>query len=160
MAQRILPANPQAPSRARQFLAENLTAWGQRDLLAEAILALSELVTNAFLHGQGDITVRVTLTGVLRVAVYDSGPGQPAIRQYSSTATTGRGLHLVDSLSDRWGAIAEGPGKWVWFEQDLASTRPGPPDHGGGPGGDGGGPLRPTGPTEPSGTAKLRWKVA
>jgi len=140
-----LAASPQAPARARQFLAERLAAWGQRDLLAEAIFGLSELVTNAFLHGGGDITVVVTLGTALRVAVHDSGAGQPAVRQYSSTATTGRGLHLVDSLSDRWGTTPDGTGKWVWFEQDLVAAAPAPAADAGEPPAAQASPLRSTG---------------
>lgn len=159
-AQRILSAGPLAPSRARQFLAENLAAWGQRNLLAEAILALSELVTNAFLHGRGDITVRVTLGKVLRVAVYDTGPGQPAMRQYSSTATTGRGLHLVESVSDRWGTTLDDHGKWVWFEQDLVSAPSVLPDNASQAAGQGATTLHSAGPAGPSGNARLRRRKA
>jgi anti-sigma regulatory factor (Ser/Thr protein kinase) len=118
-AEQVFASGPQAPGRARRFLHETLAAWGSPDLAAEAELALSEVVTNAFLHGRGDISLRLTMTGVLRVAVHDSGPGRPALRQYSTTATTGRGLHLVGSLTDRWGTIAGDGGKWVWFELDL-----------------------------------------
>lgn len=155
LAQRILPAGPEAPGNARQFLAEKLAAWGHRDLLAEAILALSELVTNAFLHGEGNITVRVTLSQVLRVAVHDSGGGQPAVRNYSAAATTGRGLVLVDSLCDRWGTTPDGNGKWVWFEQDLVTAAPagrqGRP--GGAPGGHPATPPAPLGPNGRRGSA-------
>ncbi|HWD08090.1 MAG TPA: ATP-binding protein [Actinomycetota bacterium] len=150
LAQRILPAGPEAPGNARQFLAEKLAAWGERDLLAEAILALSELVTNAFLHGEGNITVRVTLGKVLRVAVHDSGRGQPAMRKYSATATTGRGLVLVDSLCDRWGTTPDGNGKWVWFEQNLVTVaragHQGQPDSA-----PGGHPAAPPAPLRPHG---------
>jgi anti-sigma regulatory factor (Ser/Thr protein kinase) len=124
-AERVFPSGPEAPGLARRFLTETLAGWGLPYLVTELNLAVSELVTNAFLHGRGDIAVRLTLSSTLRVAVHDYGVGQPAIRQYSSTATTGRGMHLVDSLCDRWGTTADGSGKWVWLERDLDGSRAG-----------------------------------
>jgi anti-sigma regulatory factor (Ser/Thr protein kinase) len=124
-AERVFTAGPEAPGLARRFLTETLAGWGLPYLVTELNLAVSELVTNAFLHGRGDIAVRLTLSSMLRLAVHDYGAGQPAIRQYSSTATTGRGMHLVDSLCDRWGTTAEGTGKWVWLERDLDGSRAG-----------------------------------
>jgi anti-sigma regulatory factor (Ser/Thr protein kinase) len=124
IAELFLAANPEAPGQARRYVNETLSTWGRPDLGDQTALAVSELVTNAFLHGQGTITLTLRLSDVLRIAVYDSGPGQPAVRQYSSTATTGRGLHLVGSLTDRWGTTPDGQGKWVWFEVDVDSEDP------------------------------------
>jgi signal transduction histidine kinase len=122
----VLPPGPQAPSLARRFVAEALESWDQAVLRERALLAVSELVTNAFLYGEGDIVLVVTLGISLRVEVRDSGAGTPAQRNYSATSTTGRGLHLVDHMADRWGTTAAGSernggkGKAVWFEIDTA----------------------------------------
>lgn len=121
----MLPAGPQAPSQARRVVARALDAWDRPDLRERAVLAVSELVTNAFLYGEGDIALVVTLGTALRVEVRDGGPGLPAKRNYSPTSTTGRGLHLVGHMADRWGTSAgegnnEGGGKAVWFEIDNA----------------------------------------
>ena len=127
-ATKVLAAGPQAPSLARRFVARALDSWDQSSLRARALLAVSELVTNAFLYGEGDIVLVVTLGVVLRVEVRDDGAGLPAQRNYSPTSTTGRGLHLVGHMADRWGTSAaarEGngrKGKAVWFEIDT----PGP----------------------------------
>ncbi|HEX9314732.1 MAG TPA: ATP-binding protein, partial [Actinomycetota bacterium] len=127
-ATEVLAAGPQAPSLARRFVAKALDSWDQSDLCERALLAVSELVTNAFLYGEGDIVLVVTLGVVLRVEVRDAGSGLPAQRNYSPTSTTGRGLHLVGHMADRWGTSAvarEGngrKGKAVWFEIDT----PGP----------------------------------
>ena len=127
-ATEVLTAGPRAPSLARRFVARTLESWDQSDLAERALLAVSELVTNAFLYGEGDIVLVVTLGVVLRVEVRDDGAGLPAQRSYSPTSTTGRGLHLVGHMADRWGTSAaarEGngrKGKAVWFEIDT----PGP----------------------------------
>src|SRR3989440_6593342 len=124
-ATKVLAAGPQAPSLARRFVAKALDSWDQSDLCERALLAVSELVTNAFLYGEGDIVLVVTLGVVLRVEVRDDGSGLPAQRNYSPTSTTGRGLHLVGHMADRWGTSAEGAGdngsrgKVVWFEIDT-----------------------------------------
>jgi anti-sigma regulatory factor (Ser/Thr protein kinase) len=124
-ATEVLAAGPQAPSLARRFVAKTLDSWDQSDLRERALLAVSELVTNAFLYGEGDIVLVVTLGVVLRVEVRDDGSSLPAQRKYSPTSTTGRGLHLVGHMTDRWGTSAPaskgngGKGKAVWFEIDA-----------------------------------------
>lgn len=124
-ATEVLAAGPQAPSLARRFVGKTLDAWDQSDLRERALLAVSELVTNAFLYGEGDIVLVVTLGVVLRVEVRDDGSGLPAQRNYSPTSTTGRGLHLVGHMADRWGTSAPAgqsngaKGKAVWFEIDT-----------------------------------------
>src|SRR5260370_3623084 len=130
-AAEVLTAGPQAPSRARRFVAETLESWDQPDLRERALLAASERVTNAFLHGEGDIVLVVTLGVVLRVEVRDDGSGLPAQRNYSPTSTTGRGLHLVGHMADRWGATAPasranvGKRKAVWITLDRPAARAG-----------------------------------
>lgn len=121
----VFAAEPRAPSSARRFVGAALSGWGRDDLGERALLAVSELVTNAFLHGEGDIQLHVALGSVLRVEVYDTGAGLPVPRFYSPTSTTGRGLHLVGSMTDRWGTDAGQEGKAVWFEIDALGT-PGP----------------------------------
>jgi anti-sigma regulatory factor (Ser/Thr protein kinase) len=140
-ATEVLPAGPQAPSLARRFVAKTLDSWDHADLSERALLAVSELVTNAFLYGEGDIVLVVMLGVSLRIEVRDGGAGLPSQRNYSPTSTTGRGLHLVGHMTDRWGTSAEGnagngargaQGKVVWFEIDTPA-----------PGGAQGVPARP-----------------
>jgi hypothetical protein len=50
----------------------------------------------------------------VRVEVADRNPAQPQLRVPDETG--GRGLRLVDELSDRWGVHGGRPGKTVWFE--------------------------------------------
>lgn len=95
----------------------------------DAVLALSEIVTNSFVHTGTDVTVLVwSTTEGTRVEVEDGGSHLPARRQYADTAGTGRGLQLVEELTDRWGAQRRSRGKTVWFEigQVVDDSRPSP----------------------------------
>ena len=83
----------------------------------EAELLVSELVTNAVVHGAPPVTVNVECDGTdLRVAVTDGSDRSPVPRQADPDAESGRGIYLVDVISDRWGiAPSRGHGKAVWF---------------------------------------------
>ena len=83
----------------------------------DALLAISEIVTNALVHAGTPIglTIRVDDTGV-RVEVADGSPHPPRPRGYAVTAGTGRGLSLVEELVRAWGSSPDEPGKVVWFE--------------------------------------------
>ena len=117
----------QAVSAARRYVRRSLAAVGADQLQESAELGVSELVTNAVLHGRTPmtITVRRMPSGRVRVEVADRSPAPPRQRRFDLAATTGRGLRLVESLSHDWGvetrAPADGGGKVVWFEprEDL-----------------------------------------
>lgn len=96
--------------------------------MSDVILMLSELVSNALVHGKGAVTVRLTLDrrcGTLTGGVTDAGPEWPRERVADAGealatdpfAEHGRGLYLVGLLSARWGVAAEPDGvhKTVWF---------------------------------------------
>lgn len=118
-AKEVLSPGPQAPSQARQLVRRALDSWERPELTERAVLAVSELVTNAFLYGKGEIEVELTLASTFRVEVRDKGFGIPAQRNYSPTSMTGRGLHLVGHMADRWGSDPQDDGKVVWFEIDT-----------------------------------------
>jgi anti-sigma regulatory factor (Ser/Thr protein kinase) len=90
----------------------------------DALLLLSELVTNSIVHaghsGHDAIRVRAAHDGsTTRVEVCDRARGEtlPTMRGAPpSFATGGRGLLLVDALSDRWGMDTCERGTCVWFE--------------------------------------------
>lgn len=75
------------------------------------------VVTNAIVHTGGEIEVAAAMgrTG-LRVEVADSGPHLPLVASYDALASTGRGLHLVTELTDRWGVDPRPDGKVIWFQ--------------------------------------------
>ena len=59
---------------------------------------------------------------LLTVEVQDDDPTPPVLRPHSTTATTGRGLRILDDLTVRWGTRPTGRGKVVWFDFDLAAA--------------------------------------
>lgn len=122
MLQVNLPHTVQAPGIARRSLADWLAPTVEADELDTARLLVSELVTNAVVHGQGDITLRATLDeDRLMVEVIDEGRGfELTVRQQDFASIGGRGLAIVDAEASRWG-IHEGT-THVWFELE----RPGP----------------------------------
>jgi GAF domain-containing protein/anti-sigma regulatory factor (Ser/Thr protein kinase) len=114
-----LPADATSPARARAAVLEVLTEWGLAQVLDAAVLLVSEVVTNGVRHaGTG---LRLTLSRPaadrVRIAVTDWAPGVGVqIRRPPQEAEGGRGLFLVDHLSDGWGSVADDARKTVWFE--------------------------------------------
>ena len=65
---------------------------------------MSELVTNAVLHADSQIELRVARQNhLIRFEVEDHGQGKPMRRTAAPEETSGRGLALVDTLSSAWG---------------------------------------------------------
>jgi len=109
---------------ARRWVADLCTEIGRPELVECAQLGVSELVTNALLHGEPPITVRVRGTVEHpRVEVRDSSveapilPSDPLDQPETDDLllTFGRGLSIVARCSDAWGAEIEDDGKVVWF---------------------------------------------
>ena len=90
--------------------------------LEDLRLVLSELVTNAVVHGRGPtIDVRLTADGpVVRGEVVDEGDGFRTPPPRSLDAPGGRGLAIVGALTHRWGV--ERGSTHVWFELDRAQA--------------------------------------
>ena len=104
-------------------------AWGAGERSDEVELVADELITNALMHTEGSaiVTLRV-LNGTerrLRVEVEDSSSALPRRREAGENGVSGRGLLLVDLLTDVWGVEARGSGKCVWCEF-LVPDRSGP----------------------------------
>ena len=111
-----------AVAAARRHVRSTLRRMDAEDVEEPAELAVSEVVTNAVLHARTPftITVRPSASGGVRVEVADASPVPVQVRRLGSSATTGRGLQVVASLSSDWGVeplpAGQGPGKTVWFE--------------------------------------------
>lgn len=110
------PANVQDTRRSTR---ETLAEWGMADLVDQVELMVSELVTNAVLHGAGDIGLRLIRAGALLCEVRDDGNDLPYLCHADTTDEHGRGLQLVTALADRWGTNRTPTGKVVWFECAL-----------------------------------------
>ena len=108
-----LPRDHGAPGQARALLREHADGL-DRDRLDTAVLLISELVTNAVLHGTGRISLLIDIGGSsAHFAVCDEGTGTPVVRS-DPGPDGGWGLRLVGELATRWG-VREGRTQ-VWFE--------------------------------------------
>jgi len=115
-AQRRLPPGREAPRQAREFLRNATCASHHNAVLEDAVLLVSELVTNSVIHGGPPVVVAVDCDGeALRVRVRDGSPVLPARRAADDGDEGGRGLALVDTLSSDWGVDPQPDGKHVWF---------------------------------------------
>ena len=105
------------PEARRQVIAALRARGLSGRTLEDAEVAVAELVTNAVLHGRTTFSIRVRLDGErVRVEVSDENPRFPTIRTLDSTKISGRGLHLLSALTDRWGVERAPHGKVVWTE--------------------------------------------
>jgi anti-sigma regulatory factor (Ser/Thr protein kinase) len=113
----VLPADLTAPRTARAFLAAACCGQHEAEVVAEAQLLVSELVTNAVRYGAPPIELQIRCAGDdhLQVRVRDSEPRTPTPRAAGPDAEGGRGLLLVDLVSAEWGHEDDADGKAVWF---------------------------------------------
>ncbi|MFJ5997176.1 SpoIIE family protein phosphatase [Streptomyces sp. NPDC092370] len=112
---------PQAVGHARRFARRALRSWGVTVDQDAALLVVSELVTNALVHTDGQVRMDLTLVNNrLRIAVADASPRSP-VRPTSIgwEATGGRGILLVEALTATWGTLPVSGGKQVWAELTL-----------------------------------------
>ena len=116
----VLPAQPHSAADARSLVFLACNRWAAAGICGDAQLVVTELVANAVHHAGTDITVRLTrikdTPGGLRAEVSDTSTRPVRPRHAQSLEEGGRGLFLVDTLSSRWGAEANGHGKTVWAE--------------------------------------------
>jgi anti-sigma regulatory factor (Ser/Thr protein kinase) len=117
-----LPGDQSAVRSARTLATRQLTEWGLEGLQDATKLIVSELVTNAILHGTGQIELRLIRHQLLTCEVSDTSPCTPRPLRARTTDENGRGLYLVANLSRRWGCRPIPGGKVVWAEQDLPHT--------------------------------------
>ncbi|MCK8677408.1 ATP-binding protein [Streptomyces lichenis] len=125
--QRRFARSRRSVGEARVFAATVLGEWGYPDQEYEVRLCVSELTTNALLHGVPpgrEMSVVLALdNGLLRVEVRDSGDGEPEVRRLTADECTGRGLWVVREIADDFGVIDHVVGKTVWAEFKLPTIR-------------------------------------
>ncbi|MFJ4417662.1 ATP-binding protein [Streptomyces sp. NPDC088925] len=118
--QQFFNARPESVGQAREFAAQALDGWGLRARAEDIRLCVSELATNAVVHGtapghDGFLVRLDSDDDVVRLEVHDSHRKQPAVREPTTTDVSGRGLQLVAALSDGWGVEDRASaGKIVW----------------------------------------------
>jgi serine/threonine-protein kinase RsbW len=131
-------ALPNAPGLARGHIRATLAGWGLGEFADTAELIASEMTANAVnasapLQATGIVLVirlcLVTHGHVLTIECWDQASGIPVLQEASGFGETGRGLAIIDSLTDgAWGcrpAIGQA-GKCVWAEisvRDLSASQ-------------------------------------
>lgn len=139
--------DPRAIQSARNFTVATLRRWGAADRSGDVAIVVSELLTNALRHALTEHALTETSCarlrepsqarprGAIRLGLLQPGPcvlcviadpcrRPPVLKEPDSHAETGRGLRVVDALSDNWGYTALGElGKAVWA---MFSTTPQP----------------------------------
>ena len=116
-----LSTDPGEVPRVRHLVQRQLRAWGLPAAEDVTLLLVSELVTNALLHGRPPLELRLSAAGArVRVEVQDAaGDHLPSLMFPPLDATHGRGIRIVATLASRWGSSPAAGGKVVWFEVDL-----------------------------------------
>ena len=122
-----------SPARARAWTEMWLASW---DINDEGIttLLVSELVTNVVKHTHTTSTLTLAVAGgMIAVGVADGASSRPVIPAQRSVLSppsplvvpeSGRGLMIVEALSDSWGVTPFGRGKQVWFRRPVAAHWP------------------------------------
>ncbi|MEW1863008.1 ATP-binding protein [Streptomyces sp. NPDC088194] len=113
-----LASRPESASTARRLSLSVVRMWGLPHLADTVELLVSELVGNAVRHtGAQMFGLRMPRRrGWVRVEVRDPSRALPCLMPVREMDTSGRGLFLVDKLSDRWGVDLQPRGKTTWFE--------------------------------------------
>ncbi|MEU5510155.1 SpoIIE family protein phosphatase [Streptomyces fungicidicus] len=120
LRQRVTPGDPEALAGARRMIRTAVGAWGAGDRADEIELVADEMITNVLMHTEGAAVVTLrALTGGeprVRVEVEDTSSALPRRREAGESGVSGRGLLLIETLTDVWGVEARGGGKCVWCE--------------------------------------------
>jgi anti-sigma regulatory factor (Ser/Thr protein kinase) len=120
----VFVALPEAIVAARRFVRAALRSWGEDDLVDDGELIVSELATNAVIHGGSPFRASVERSPhVVRITVEDAGPGFPHSHRAADDAPGGRGVAIVDALSQRWGCDRVDGGKVLWAELATAAAQ-------------------------------------
>ncbi|WST43797.1 ATP-binding protein [Streptomyces avidinii] len=111
-----LPRDLSSAGRARRLARGSLRAWELDQLTDTAELLVSEVVGNALRHARGPLRLNLRATGDrLMCEVEDTCDTAPVRRTADLGAEGGRGLDLLDLLSESWGSARTATGKSTWF---------------------------------------------
>lgn len=125
----VLPRKPESVRAARLLVTPALRDWSLGDKHDAACLVASELLSNAVLHTT-EATVQLTVKRMgrcrVRITVADRSSRMPELLDAGPRAEHGRGLALVDAVSDgRWGVDPMTVGKRVWAELAVQALEEG-----------------------------------
>jgi serine phosphatase RsbU (regulator of sigma subunit)/anti-sigma regulatory factor (Ser/Thr protein kinase) len=119
------PATAESVGAARRFVSKVFSEWNLKDVADDAVLATSELATNAVTYAGTSFEVRCRLEGdQVQIEVRDRHPAR-VIAMPGTGAASGRGLPSTARLASSWGVTYERTAKSVWFR--IPSTRNGEP---------------------------------
>ncbi|MFD4976619.1 ATP-binding protein [Streptomyces sp. NPDC058424] len=125
---RIADADARRVQMARRVTAARLRYCGLTELIDDAALIVSELVTNAIVHSGG---TQITFTMAIRdsslcISVHDEMPGGPTVHNASSEAERGRGLFLVECIANAHGGTwgTSDAGATTWCRLTLPKVQP------------------------------------
>ncbi|WP_093716353.1 ATP-binding protein [Actinacidiphila alni] len=124
-----LEAHPYRIQQIRRIVSAQLRYWRLDPLIDAASLGISELLANVHRHAKPDKHCSVRLShsaDCLTVAVADKDPRLPKLAPMEPMGTAGRGLAMVEAVSDSWGTdlLPEDEGKIVWFVLRAPVPRP------------------------------------
>lgn len=107
---------PSAAAAARDIVAQACAGWQLPHLIDDAQVVITELVSNAVRHAEGDLRLLVLLRDrLLHLSVADTSEEQPhLILPDPETGEGGRGLLLIDAIAAAWGSSPTTDGKVVW----------------------------------------------
>lgn len=122
----LLTSDEHAPAAARSFIRAHLEQLDLTDLVEDAELLVSELVTNSVVHTASS-SVAVELhrpdDGRLRCVVVDRATDTaPTVQDPDLRTIGGRGLLIVEAVARRWGVDRRPSETAVWFELSCGST--------------------------------------
>ncbi|MEU6061061.1 ATP-binding protein [Streptomyces sp. NPDC047097] len=121
-----LPRERETAGIARELVRAALDRWCLPQPADDAAVVVTEFVANAVDHAKGrTVRVTVTLTGAtcIRISVVDGVANrQPRTRAADPDAERGRGMLLVEAVSERWGVDTLPWGKRVWAELEAKTT--------------------------------------
>jgi anti-sigma regulatory factor (Ser/Thr protein kinase) len=125
--QRAFGPHSASVRRAREFVLNVLAEWGVEDRLEDVRCCVSELTTNALVHGTSAAGFAVRLSvrdDLMRIEVVDDSSELPQADAPDWDSDGGRGLLLVASFADAWGVeVHPRHGKTVWTEFKIAEAR-------------------------------------
>ncbi len=122
---RSVHVDPDAESikTVRDFVEDCCRDWEVDAASDVAVLLASELATNAVKHARTPLTVWLGhRPDRLVLSVEDASHAHPAVRHPDAQSEDGRGMLLVDVLSERWGELDIPTGKRVWAEIAIATA--------------------------------------